>query len=222
VDANYDGQPELPGEVSGLQVARASGATVSWNAEAYSTTYDVASGAISSLPVSGTTAAACLADDVTGTSSTGTPAGGVRFNQGNLYIGGTLPMPITGLSLGVAYDYTHGQSFEADYANATAVYLMYATGKWKFNNRFDYATSSPGLFDGVDSGDTDRVFAYTLTVDYSLWKNVISRVEFRWDHSLTGDQPYGGTLGPNNPDALPPNPSDKNATSLALNIIYQF
>lgn len=151
--------------------------------------------------------------DVTGTASTGT-TGGARWNQGNFYFGGTLPMPVTGLSLGFAYDYTHGQAFKSDYANATALYVMYDVGKWKFNNRFDYATSSPGLFDGVDSGKADKLFGYTLTVDYSLWKNVISRAEFRWDHSLTSDKPFGGTVAGS--------PTDKDAASLAFNMIYQF
>ena len=152
--------------------------------------------------------------DATGTSSTYTPMGGARFNQGNIYVGGTLPMPVTGLSLGLAYDYTYGQSFKNDYANATAAYLMYATGKWTFNNRVDYATSTSGLFDGVDSGKTDKLISETLTVGYSLWKNVVTRGEFRWDHSLTGDQPFGGTVSGE--------PSDKNAVSVALNVIYMF
>jgi len=54
----------------------------------------------------------------------------------------------------------------------------------------------------------------TLTVGYSLWKNVVTRGEFRWDHSLSGDRPYGGTVAGS--------PSEKNAVSVALNIIYQF
>ena len=152
--------------------------------------------------------------DASGNSSTYTPSGGARWNQGNFYVGASLPMPVTGLTIGLAYDYTHGQTFKSDYANATALYVLYETGKWKFNNRFDYATSSAGVFDGVSSGKADKLFGYTLTVDYSLWKNVVSRAEFRWDHSLTSDQPFGGTVAGS--------PSDKNATSLALNLIYLF
>ena len=31
-----------------------------------------------------------------------------------------------------------------------------------------------------------RMGAVTATVQYDLWKNVLSRVEFRWDHALDG------------------------------------
>jgi hypothetical protein len=54
----------------------------------------------------------------------------------------------------------------------------------------------------------------TATADYSLWKNVISRAEFRWDHSFDGNKPFGGTVA-GSPDA-------EQAVSLALNIIYLF
>jgi hypothetical protein len=51
-------------------------------------------------------------------------------------------------------------------------------------------------------------------VHYSLWANTITRLEFRWDTSLTRDKPFGGPIG--GP------PSDKNALSLGLNVIYMF
>ena len=31
--------------------------------------------------------------------------------------------------------------------------------------------------------------SYTATVQYDLWKNVLSRLEIRWDHDLTGGDP---------------------------------
>ena len=34
----------------------------------------------------------------------------------------------------------------------------------------------------------------TATVQYDLWKNVISRLELRWDHSLTGMDAFGGNV----------------------------
>jgi hypothetical protein len=153
--------------------------------------------------------------DQTTVASTGNTGVGARFNQGNFYVGGTLPLPVTGLSLGFAYDYTYGQSSKSDYANATALYLMYTMDKWTFANRIDYATGSAGVFDGVNvNNHADQLVSETFDVGYALWKNVITRAEFRWDHSCTGDRVYGGTeLG---------EPSNKNAVSLALNIIYQF
>jgi hypothetical protein len=140
------------------------------------------------------------------------------WNQGNIYVGASIPTPVTGLSVGAAYDYTHGSAgFAASYANATALYVAYQpTEKWKFNNRFDYATGSSGAFGYVSkSGHPhNQLFSYTSTIDYALWKNVISRAEFRWDHTLSGDRPFGGTT--------PGVGRDKNAVSLGMNLIYMF
>ncbi len=95
-------------------------------------------------------------------------------------------------------------------------YVVYQTGKWKFNNRLDYATGSNGAYGYTSTSDDphNQLFSYTLTTDYALWANVISRAEFRWDHALSGDRPFGGTaVGA---------PRDKNAVSLGLNLIYIF
>ena len=37
-----------------------------------------------------------------------------------------------------------------------------------------------------------EVLALTGTIQYDLWKNVISRVEVRWDHSLLDNALFGG------------------------------
>jgi hypothetical protein len=54
----------------------------------------------------------------------------------------------------------------------------------------------------------DSMFAVTGTVQYDLWANVVSRLEFRWDTAADGTHPFGN-------DA-------KNAFLLAANIIYKF
>jgi hypothetical protein len=57
----------------------------------------------------------------------------------------------------------------------------------------------------------------TATVQYNLWANVISRLEFRWDHIDSGNAfgnpepgPSGATFG------------DADSFLLAANIIYTF
>ena len=45
------------------------------------------------------------------------------------------------------------------------------------------------------------MIALTGTVQYDLWKNVLSRLEVRWDHAANGQRAYGGELG--NPTAAP-------------------
>jgi hypothetical protein len=145
--------------------------------------------------------------------------------QQNYYIGASVPLPVTGLSLGLAWDYTTGQGYklangDKDWAQAIAVYMSYqATEKFKLNGRLDYAkgtdTGAFGAFGYTTAATDDRneLFSFTVTADYSLWKNVISRAEFRWDHALEGT-PFGGT-------ATKPT-SDENALSVTANIIYLF
>lgn len=136
--------------------------------------------------------------------------------QENWYVGASIPTPLTGLSVGLAYDYTTGINFADSYANALAAYLSYqATEKLKVNTRFDWANGSNGVFGyTAATAGHDELFSFTSTVDYSLWANTITRLEFRWDTSLTGDTPFGGAIG--GP------PSNKNALSVGLNIIYMF
>ena len=55
----------------------------------------------------------------------------------------------------------------------------------------------------------------TATVQYQLWANVLSRVEFRWDH-VDGNA-FGYTVR-----RLWRLPMKKNDFLLALNLIYQF
>ena len=51
-------------------------------------------------------------------------------------------------------------------------------------------------------------------MQYDLWKNVISRVELRWDRSVNGDDMFGGSQAGD--------PDRKNAFLLAANVIYKF
>ncbi|HEY1172453.1 MAG TPA: outer membrane beta-barrel protein [Verrucomicrobiae bacterium] len=146
----------------------------------------------------------------------------------NWYAGLALPLPIEGWSVGIAYDY-RGQSNDngitaANYANATALYLSAAvTEKLKINVRADYTSATDGTYyvtAPVNDDARNELFALTTTLDYSLWENVISRLEFRWDTALTGggaavSRVFGG--GP----AAGGN-TDKNAMTVALNLIYKF
>lgn len=143
----------------------------------------------------------------------------------SLYAGATIKTPVDGLAVGVAWDYRSdfdsglGVNLPENRAYSIAGYLSYAPkdAKWKVNDRIDYTSADPGVWYGVENGvngvdpNQQHLIANTLTLDYSLWDNVITRAEFRWDHSLTGDKPYGGADNPM-----------KNAFILAANIIYKF
>jgi len=154
------------------------------------------------------------------------------WRQENLYAGLSLPLPITGLSVGLAYDYTAGAlsaiaTPRSSYANASALYVAYkATEKLTVNGRTDYATGSNGTFGYASAKaanlSNNELLSETVTVDYSLWDNVISRVELRWDHSLSSDRPFGGTAAGSAAFGIPGGAHNKNAVSVALNMIYKF
>lgn len=148
----------------------------------------------------------------------GQPTGGNYSDIVNWYVGGTIPTPVEGLSVGAAYDYrgVSGKEprFSSTYDNAVSGYLVYKmTEKLTLANRAEYATGSSngalaGSFGpGLRQGGVE-LFGETFTVDYKLWEPVITRVEFRWDTDLRGNRPFGQ--------------DDKNALSLALNVIYKF
>jgi hypothetical protein len=133
----------------------------------------------------------------------------------SVYVGGTIPTPLKGLSVGGAWEYRGTKQVGAvpsTYANATSLYLLFqATEKLKLASRVEYATGSAATWYTVSAAmlhPRNQVLGWTLTADYSIWANVISRLEFRWDHDLTGDGPFGL--------------NENNAFSLALNLIYKF
>jgi hypothetical protein len=105
-----------------------------------------------------------------------------------VYVGATLPTGIDKLTLGVAWDHLNIRKSSTD-QDALAAYLSLKTcEKSSLNLRAEYdrngaavaavAGVSPAIAAGAES------FATTLTFDYKLWANVVSRVEYRWDHDL--------------------------------------
>jgi hypothetical protein len=143
-----------------------------------------------------------------------------------VYSGATLPTPLEGLAVGVGFDYrfngTSGVATANGAPNSTwawtvAGYVSYAaTEKITVNYRADYANASDGTFYTRPAGDDEfhnKILSNTLTVDYKLWENVISRGEIRWDHALDGNKIYGGNATAD---------QDRNSVIVALNVVYQF
>jgi len=143
-------------------------------------------------------------------------------NQTSWYSGATLATPVTGLKCGASFDYLDSHSTGAAAighdAYAIGAYASYqATEKLSLHARGELLTSQDpgtGVFaplGAVAGKDNSQIWAFTGTVQYDLWQNVISRLEFRWDH---GDEAkyFGGTT---------PN-SRKNAYMVAANVVYKF
>jgi hypothetical protein len=128
----------------------------------------------------------------------------------NYYVGGSLATPWKELSVGAAYDYLANGTHASSYGNAISLYASYqVTEKLKLNARGEYATSSGNVFLPGGNADNEKVFGATLTADYALWANVVTRAEFRWDTAVGGSD-------------LRPFDNQKNDLSLALNVIYKF
>jgi hypothetical protein len=148
---------------------------------------------------------------------------GNPVRQTSVYAGATLSTPITALKLGASLDYLQVHDAVAingegdGSAYAAALYASYqATEKLALNLRGEYVYTKAEALEGsgdVDSLDNNRILAFTATAQYDLWKNVVSRLEFRWDH-VEHSQAFGGnTAG---------SPNRDNALMLAANIIYKF
>lgn len=144
--------------------------------------------------------------------------GGLGADETSWYIGGTLMTPVTGLKFGACYDYL-GVAKQplsgAGYANAVGLYCSYQlTEKLSIYGRGEYASTDLVPF-GTAGVNPKEVFELTTTLQYDLWKNVLSRIEFRWDHASDASGPYGGNL----PGGLP---TKDNSYILLADIAYKF
>jgi len=141
-------------------------------------------------------------------------AGGAASDQTYWYAGTTVTTPLQALKVGASYDYTSNQKHNTlgkGYAWAVDGYALYqATEKLSLDGRIEYAKLNAAT--GVPS----KVLALTATAQYDLWKNVVSRAEFRWDHAADGTRAFGGT------GVSAAGGTAKNSYEVIANIAYKF
>jgi len=147
------------------------------------------------------------------------PAIGDGAHVQNFYAGATINTPVKEVSVGASLDYQEAPNI---YARALAGYLTYAvTEKFSLNGRIDWATGDlneymdavPGTFPlNIPNSVHADLLAATLTGDYKIWANVITRAELRWDHSLNDVAPFNNAS----------TDLQRNELTLALNVIYKF
>jgi Putative beta-barrel porin-2, OmpL-like. bbp2 len=136
-------------------------------------------------------------------------SGGVNNYSAN----GTISTPVAGLKVGVSYDYIQNLAQGYSYGDG-AVYGVYATyqatDKLGLSLRGEYVDGRyyPGTGFDLDAGSGSEL---TATLSYNLWANVVSRVEFRWDHIDHSDSGEYGIHG-NGQDLL----------GLTLSVAYKF
>jgi len=145
------------------------------------------------------------------------------------YVGATVATPVTGLRLGVAWDLLNVDTkphsgpladtkVEANIWTIAGYASYQLTEKLSLHGRFEYATGDidqPATGGIGRFGSENSIYAATATAQYDLWKNVISRVEFRWDHVE-----HGLAFGGADPDTGAP--TRNNSFLLAANVIYKF
>ena len=132
-------------------------------------------------------------------------------DQMNVYLGATMNTPITGVKVGAALDYVD-DLVGITGVNDARVYAGYvsfqATEKMSIHGRAEYADVDD-IYLGSD------IFALTGTLQYDLWRNVLSRLEVRWDHNASGNETFGGESQADGPDK-------KNYYTIAANLVYKF
>lgn len=167
---------------------------------------------------SGSTLTACVINGFDTAIGGAGGANGNGFDQTSFYVGGTLSTPVTGLKVGASYDYAAltsqpagpGTTETSGYANAVGAYISYQiTEKLSAYGRAEYASSTYASTFGAR-----KVVEGTATLQYDLWKNVMSRVEFRWDHAADDSNAYGGTVVGT--------PTKGNAYMLMADFAYKF
>jgi hypothetical protein len=147
---------------------------------------------------------------------------GTGADKTSLYIGGTLNTPIPSVKVGAAYDYAMlgpnqfgAVQRQSGYQGAFGLYVSWqATEKLSLYSRGEYFSESGYLAGAGVAGAVASAFEFTETVQYDLWKNVLARLEFRWDHAEHGSG-FGGFAAGAAPNA-------ENAFMLAANIVYKF
>jgi len=127
----------------------------------------------------------------------------------NYSVNGTFATPVAGLKFGLAYDKVQSLQAAGADGNIYGVYATYqATQKLGFNLRGEYLDGQnlSSYFGG--NGGNYKGEEVTATIQYDLWANVVSRLEFRWDHLESNRAFYDNSY--------------QNAYLLALNIVYKF
>ena len=161
--------------------------------------------------------------------------GGAGYNQSIWYLGATFNTPVKNLKVGASFDYltltdynTAGPTNEEEDAVALALYAsLQATEKLSLHLRTEYVETDtdllgtgPGDGTGIPNGNS-KVFALTTTVQYDLWKNVLSRLELRWDHQA-GDNKMVGYGSASDGEGGTVAGHKRNNVAIMANVIYKF
>ena len=138
-------------------------------------------------------------------------------SQTSWYAGMTLPTPVKAMKVGMAFDWHDLHNSSAANPSDDSVWViglyssLQATDKLSLNLRGEYMGDNGA---GPYGSAAEEL---TATAQYNLWANVISRLEFRWDHVE-----HGSFFGASSGVTTNGDPNRGDDFLLALNLIYQF
>ena len=132
-----------------------------------------------------------------------------------LYIGASVNTPIEGVAIGIAYDDRQwGNHFDSD---SVALYATYSLSEdASLSVRYDNGTAE---FAGAE----DSFENLALTLDYSIWENVLTRFEMGWESGVgaVGQQALTGGARPSTSGGGVYD-GHGNSSYFALNAFYSF
>jgi hypothetical protein len=147
-------------------------------------------------------------------------------SQTSYYVGSTIATPWNNLRLGAAFDLLDQNVGPGDSFAVAGYASLQATEKMSFHARAEYLRDR-AADQKVFGAYPEKVLALTGTLQYDLWRNLISRLEVRWDHALETDNDYYGGEGTGPgffglPVGAGAAPEWENAWMVAANLIYKF
>jgi len=144
------------------------------------------------------------------------PVTGGAADQTSYFVGATLNTPITGFKVGACYDYADVRHQPATvgfvpangHLQVVGLYASYqVTEKMVVSGRGEWGESANATAFGATT-----IYEATATLQYDLWKNVLSRLALRWDHSGDASPAFGGEV----------TPSRDNSYILLASLAYKF
>ena len=126
------------------------------------------------------------------------------------YAGFTLPTPVAALKLGGAFDYLNGHP---TFGTGFNTFVVAGYGTYQINDKTSFNLRTE-LQQG--QGNDFAQEEITATLQYNLWANVLTRLEFRWEHNEHGDAYL--SAGSLNGNGTP----EKDAFLFAAQAIYTF
>ena len=138
-------------------------------------------------------------------------------NETHYYVGGTINTPVSGLKFGAAFDDVEVHNAHGEIWSVGGYAAFQATEKLSLYGRAEYVRQRGDFV--LLAPMPEKTMELTATLQYDLWKNVLSRLELRWDRSLSGEKVWGPIT---ENEAGGPTGNLRNEFVLIANVVYKF